>query len=68
MPRVHSKLSSVLHAHRGANLFEDLRNEKDYRSKRAIVRFREARVKGTMAFLECLGISNEDKMEGSLCR
>ena len=31
-----------------------------------MVRFRGAREKGVMASVECLGVSNEDKMEGSL--
>ena len=33
-----------------------------------MVRFRGAREKGAMAFVECLGVSNEDKMEGPLWR
>ena len=34
--------------------------------KRAMVRFRVAREKGTMVFVECLGVSQEDTMEGPL--
>ena len=36
--------------------------------KRALVRFRGAREKGAMAFVECLGGSQEDTMEGPLWR
>ena len=36
--------------------------------KRAMVRFREAREKGAMAFVECLRVSQEDTMEGPLWR
>ena len=65
MLRVQSNLLRVLQAHRGAKRLEDIRNQDNDKSKRAIVRFREAREKGAMAFVECLGVSNEDKMEGS---
>ena len=34
----------------------------------AMVRFRGAREKGAMAFVECLGFSQEDTMEGPLWR
>ena len=34
--------------------------------KRAMARFRRAREKGAMAFVECLGVSQEDTMEGPL--
>ena len=36
--------------------------------KIAMVRFRGAREKGAMAFVECLGFSQEDTMKGPLCR
>ena len=36
--------------------------------ERVMVGFREAREKGTMAFVECLGVSQEDTMEGPLWR
>ena len=36
--------------------------------KRAMVRFREAREKGAMAFVVCLGFSQEDTMEDPLSR
>ena len=65
MPRVQSKLSRAPHAHRGAKLLEDLQKAGNNRSKTAMVRFRGAREKGAMALVECLGVSNEDKMEGS---
>ena len=62
MPRVQFKLWRVLHAHRGAELLEGIRNQDNDRSKRAMVRFREAREKGAIAFVQCLGVSNEEKM------
>ena len=34
--------------------------------KRAMVRFRGAREKGAMAFVECLEVAQEDTIEGSL--
>ena len=68
MPRVQSKLARVLHAYRGAKLLEDIRNEDNDRSKRVMVKFRGAREKGAIENLECLGVSNEDKMEVSLWR
>ena len=36
--------------------------------KRAMVRFTGAREKRAMAFVECLGFSQEDTMEGPLWR
>ena len=36
--------------------------------KKAMARFRGAREKGAMAFVECLGVSQEDMMEGPLWR
>ena len=36
--------------------------------KRAVVRFREAREKGAMVFVECLRVSQEAKMESPLWR
>ena len=36
--------------------------------KRAMVRFRGAREKGAMAFVECLMVSQEDTIEGPLWR
>ena len=36
--------------------------------KRAMVRFRGAQDKGAMAFVECLGVSQEDTVEGPLWR
>ena len=66
MPRLQSKLTRVLHAHRGTKLLEDLQNQANNTSKRAMVRFRGTREKGAMAFVECLGVSQGDTMEGSL--
>ena len=62
--RVQSKLSRALHAHRRKKLLQDLQTQESAATKRAMVRFRGAREKGAMAFVECLGVSQEDTMEG----
>ena len=64
VPRVQSKLSRALHAHRGKKLLQDLQTQESAAKKRAMVKFRGAREKGAMAFVECLGFSQEDTMEG----
>ena len=66
--RVRSKLLRALHAHRGKKLLEDLQNFESTAIKRFMVRFRGARRKGAMAFVECLGVSQEDTMKGFLLR
>ena len=68
VPRVRSKLLRALHAHRGKKLLQDLQTQESAATKRAMVRFRGAREKGAMAFVECLGFSQEDTMEGPLWR
>ena len=68
VPRVQSKLSRALHAHRGKKLLRDLQTQESVAMKRAMVRFRGAREKGAMAFVECLGFSQEDTREGPLSR
>ena len=68
VPRVQSELSRALHAHRGKKLLRDLQTQESAATKRAMVRFRGAREKGAMAFVECLGFSQENTMEGSLWR
>ena len=68
VPRVQSKLSRALHAHRRKKLLQDLQNQERAPMKRAMVRFKGAREKGAMAFVECLGVSQEDTMEGPLWR
>ena len=68
VPRVQSKLSRALHAHRRKKLLQDLQTQESAAMKRAMVRFRGAREKGAMAFVECLGFSQEDTMEGLLWR
>ena len=68
VPRVQSKLSRALHAHRGKKLLQDLQTQESAMTNRAMVRFRGAREKGAMAFVECLGFSQEDTMEGPLWR
>ena len=68
VPRVQSKLSRALHAHRGKKLLQDLQTQESAAMERAMVRFRGARKKGSMTFVECLGFSQEDTMEGPLWR
>ena len=68
VPRVQSKLSRALHAHRGKKILQDLQTQESAATKRAIVRFRGAREKGAMAFVERLRFSQEDTMEGPLWR
>ena len=58
----------ALHAHRGKKLLQYLQTQESAAMKRAMVRFREARKKGAMAFVECLGVSQEDTMKGPLWR
>ena len=57
VPRVQSILSSALHAHRWKTFLLSLLNVVSTTIKRAIVKFRGAREKGAMEFLECLGVS-----------
>ena len=53
VPRVQSKLSRALHAHRGKKLLQDLQTQESAGIKRAMVQgFRGAREKGAMEFLE----------------
>ena len=68
VPRVQSKLSRALHAHRGKKLLQDFQTQESAAMKRAMVRFRGAREKGAMTFVECLGFSQEDTVEGPLWR
>ena len=66
--RVQSKLSRALHAHRGNKLLQDLQTQESAPMKRAMVRFGGAWEKSAMVFVECLGVSQEDTMEGPLWR
>ena len=70
VPRVQSKLSRALHAYRGKGLLQDLQTQESAGIKRAMVTFTGARrEKGAMAFVECLGFSQEDRgppVEGNL--
>ena len=68
MPRVQSKLSRALHAHRGKKLLRDIQNLGNTTMKGAMVRLRGARENDAMAFVECLGVSQENTMEGLLWR
>ena len=61
VPRVQSKLSRALHAHRGKKLLQDLQTQESAATKRAMVRFRGAREKGVMAFVECLGFRKKTR-------
>ena len=49
VPRVQSKLSRALHAHRGKKLLQDFQAQESAATKRTMVRFRGARGKGAMA-------------------
>ena len=68
VPRVQSKLSRALHAHCGKKLLQGLQTQDSTAMKRAMIRFRGTREKGAMAFVECVGVSQEDTMEGPLWR
>ena len=52
--RVQSKRSRALHAHRGKKLLQDPQTLESAAMTRAVVRFRGAREKGAMVFVECL--------------
>ena len=65
---VQSKLSLVLHGHRGKNLLQDLLTLESTTMKRAMVIFKEAREKGAMAFVEYVGVSKEGRREPPLWR
>ena len=65
---VQSKLSLVLHGHRGKNLLQNLLTLESTTMKRAMVIFKEAREKGAMAFVEYVGVSKEGRREPPLWR
>ena len=52
VPCVQSKLSRALHAHHGKKLLQDLQTQEIAAMKRAMVRFRGAREKDSMAFVD----------------
>ena len=52
----------------GKKLLQDLQTLESAAMKRAMVRFSGAREKGAMAFVECLGVSQEDTMGSPLWR
>ena len=64
--RVQSKLLRAVHAHRGKKLLQDVQNLENTAMERAMVRFRAARGMGAMTVVECLGVLQEDTMEGPL--
>ena len=66
VPRGQLHLSRALHAHRGKMLLQDLHNLESTATKKAMVRFRGAREKGAMVFVECLGFSKEATMVNPL--
>ena len=68
VPRVKSKLSPALHAHRRKKLLQDLQTLESMAIKRAMVTFRGAREEGAMAFVDYLGVSQEGTVEGPLWR
>ena len=58
VPRVQSKISYALHAHRAKYLLQNPQNVESTPMKRAVVRFRGAWEKDAMTlFVECLGVS-----------
>ena len=61
VPRVQSKVSRALHAHRGKKLLQDIQTQESAATKRAMVRFRGAREKGAMVFVECLGFCKKTR-------
>ena len=65
---IHTYILHTSHAHRGKQLLQDLQTQENTVMKRAMVRFRGAWEKGVMAFVEWLGFSQEDTMEGPLWR
>ena len=68
VPHVQSKLSRIVHAYRGKKLLQDFQTLESTAMKRAMVRFRGARENDAMVFVECLGVSQEDTIEGPLWR
>ena len=68
VPRVQSKVPRALHAHSAEKLLQDFQTQESTIMKRAMVRLRGAREKGTTVFVECLGVSQEETMEGPLWR
>ena len=66
VPRGQLHLSRALHAHRGKKILQDLHNLESTATKKAMVRFRGAREKGTMIFVEWLGFSEEATMVNPL--
>ena len=63
VPRVQSKLTRTLHAHRGKKLLQDLQILESTAMKRAMARSRGRREKDAMAFVKYLEISQEDTIE-----
>ena len=68
VPRVQLKLSRAFHARRGEKLLQELQNLESTAMTKGMVRVRGALEKGAMAFVECLGFSQEDTMGGALRR
>ena len=65
VPRVQSNPTRALHACRGMKLLEHHRNQKIKIMQESNDRFRRARKKGAMAFLECMVISQR-RYDGGL--
>ena len=65
VPRVQSKLSRTLQAHRGKKVLQHLQTQESMTIERAMVRFRGAREKGGMAFVDCLGFRKKSQWRGS---
>ena len=66
---INTCIHTYIHTYRRKKLLQDLQKTQESAAmKRAMVRFRAAREKGAIAFVECLGFSQEDTMEGPLWR
>ena len=63
-PCAQSKLSCALHTHRGKKLLQNLQNLDKTKMKKYRVRSRGAREKDAIISVECLGVSQDDTMEG----
>ena len=61
-------MNTHTHPHTHTQLLQGLQTLKSVATKRIMVGFRKAREKGAMAFVECLGVSQEDTMEDPLWR
>ena len=66
LPRVQSKLSRALHAHRGKKVLQGFQTQESAAMKRAMVRFRREAGEGRHDICRMPGVLSEDTMEGPL--